>query len=63
MEESAKMIIALSLYIFTIVALGSKVRSLKKTLIQKETEIKEIEAKLKLLEKAVKAKLDINGYE
>ena len=50
-------------YILAIVALISKVRSLRKNLIQKETEIKEIEAKLELLEQAVKTKSDFNINE
>jgi hypothetical protein len=60
MEESAKLVIALGLYIFTIFALGSKIKTLRKRLVQKETGIKQIEAKLEVLEKMVKAKSDDN---
>ena len=63
MEDSVKLIIIFGLYIFTIFALTSKIRSLRKTLMKKETDINQIETKLEVLEKMVKAKSDDNQNE
>jgi len=63
MEDSVKLIIIFGLYIFTIFALTSKIRSLRKTLMKKETDINQIETKLEVLEKMLKAKSDDNHNE
>lgn len=63
MKESIKMTIALGLYIFTIIAFSSKVRTLRKSLLQKDNEIKEIESRLELLEKVTKSQSDSKSNE
>lgn len=63
MADSVKLIIIFGLYIFTIFTLTSKIRSLRKTLTKKETDIKQIETKLEVLEKIIKARSDNNHNE
>jgi len=63
MEDSVKLIIIFGLYIFTIFTLTSKIRNLRKILMKKETDIKQIETKLEVLEKMLKAKSDDNHNE